>query len=370
MADVLLHNVSKVFPVMEKPAVSKVNAMVAHGEFIVLVGPSGCGKSTLLRMIAGLETVSNGEISIDQTVVNDLSARERDIAMVFQNYALYPHMTVFDNMAFGLKMRKFSKQSIAERVNEAAVLLGLDDLLQRKPKALSGGQQQRVALGRAIVRRPKLFLFDEPLSNLDAKLRVSMRSEIIKLHKRLGVTMIYVTHDQLEAMTMADRLLVLKDGKVEQEGKPLEVYNEPVNQFVAGFLGNPPMNFIDCSTRQEDGGIKLINELFCLNATSAMTEVLKNNAAKGSRIILGIRPEDISETPPSSAKDKQQHVTARIEFIEPMGNEVLASCRFGATEGVVRLSAQTEIRADTQARFYFDLNRAKLFDQLTGERIF
>ncbi|MCB2181043.1 MAG: sn-glycerol-3-phosphate ABC transporter ATP-binding protein UgpC [Desulfobulbaceae bacterium] len=370
MADVLLQNIFKVFQGMDKAAVSNVEARIDHGEFIVLVGPSGCGKSTLLRMIAGLETVSRGEISIDGTVVNDMSPRERDIAMVFQNYALYPHMTVFDNMAFGLKMRKFCKEVIRTRVREAAAMLGLEELLHRRPKALSGGQMQRVALGRAIVRRPKLFLFDEPLSNLDAKLRGSMRSEIIKLHKRLGVTMIYVTHDQLEAMTMADRLLVMRDGKVEQEGRPLDVYNEPLNQFVAGFLGNPPMNFISCSISHENNDLLLSNESFRLVATAEMAEVLAPYAHQGSRTVLGVRPEDISEVSPGALTDTKQSVAARIDFLEPMGNEVLATCRFGSAEGVVRLSAQTKVRADGTARFNIDVTRAKLFDPQNGERFF
>ena len=244
MADLQLKGVSKIYP-GNIQAVAPTTVEIEDGEFVILVGPSGCGKSTLLRMIAGLETVSQGEIHIDGKLINNVPAKDRDIAMVFQNYALYPHMTVYENMAFGLKMRKLPKSEIDDRVRSALDILGLNDLLDRRPKGLSGGQRQRVAVGRAIVRQPKLFLFDEPLSNLDAKLRVSMRAELIKLHKRLKATMIYVTHDQVEAMSMGDRLIVLKDGIVQQIGAPLEIYDRPANRFVASFIGSPPMNFIN-----------------------------------------------------------------------------------------------------------------------------
>ena len=244
MAEVILKNVRKVYD-KDIVAVDDANIEIKDKEFVVLVGPSGCGKSTTLRMIAGLEEISGGEIYIDGTLVNDIPPKDRDIAMVFQNYALYPHMTVYQNMAFGLKLRKYPKDEIDARVQEAADILGIQDLLERKPKALSGGQRQRVAVGRAIVRKPKVFLFDEPLSNLDAKLRVQMRAEISKLHTRLEATMIYVTHDQTEAMTMGDRIVVMKDGKIQQIDAPLRLYNDPVNQFVAGFIGSPSMNFIN-----------------------------------------------------------------------------------------------------------------------------
>ena len=252
MAEVVLKDVTKVFD-REVVAVDHLNLKVEHGEFVVLVGPSGCGKSTTLRMIAGLEEVTEGEIYIDGRLVNDLPPKDRDVAMVFQNYALYPHMTVYQNMAFGLKMRKYPKSEIEQRVKEAAEILGITHLLDRKPKALSGGERQRVAVGRAIVRRPKVFLFDEPLSNLDAKLRVQMRTEISKLHSQLGATMIYVTHDQMEAMTMGDRIVVLKDGVVQQVDTPLNLYNRPANRFVAGFIGSPSMNFLEGTLVREEG---------------------------------------------------------------------------------------------------------------------
>src|ERR1035437_3835268 len=253
MAEVTLKNISKVYD-GGKPAVKDVNIEIKDKEFVVLVGPSGCGKSTTLRMIAGLEEITSGEIFIDGKKVNDVSPKDRDIAMVFQNYALYPHMTVFDNMAFGLKLRKFPKQEIKTRVTDAAKILGLEDFLQRKPKALSGGQRQRVAVGRAIVRKPKVFLFDEPLSNLDAKMRVQMRAEISKLHVRLEATMIYVTHDQVEAMTMGDRIVVMKDGIILQVATPLDLYENPANLFVAGFIGTPPMNLFEGVIRRAAEG--------------------------------------------------------------------------------------------------------------------
>ena len=258
MADLQLKNVSKIYT-GNICAVAPTSVDIEDGEFVILVGPSGCGKSTLLRLIAGLETVSQGEIHIGGRLVNNVAAKDRDIAMVFQNYALYPHMTVYQNMAFGLKMRKFPKPEIDRRVRQAAERLGLTTFLERRPQVLSGGQRQRVAVGRAIVRQPKLFLFDEPLSNLDAKLRVSMRAELIKLHKLLAATMIYVTHDQVEAMSMGDRLIVLKDGVVQQIGAPLEIYNRPANQFVASFMGSPPMNFLNCTLTERDGTLLLHN---------------------------------------------------------------------------------------------------------------
>src|SRR5690348_16615561 len=257
MAQVLIRRLNKKFD--EVHVVKDVNLEVRDEEFVVLVGPSGCGKTTTLRMVAGLESITSGQILIGDTVVNELSPMDRDIAMVFQNYALYPHMTVYDNMAFGLKMRKFDRDEIDTRVKEAAEILGIQDYLKRKPRQLSGGQRQRVALGRAIVRHPQVFLFDEPLSNLDAKLRVQMRVELKKLHDRLGTTAIYVTHDQVEAMTLGDRVVVMKDGLVQQVGEPLELYNEPANRFVAGFLGSPAMNFATVKVTQDNGAIWVAN---------------------------------------------------------------------------------------------------------------
>src|SRR6202035_1878620 len=254
MARVLIRNLNKMYD--EVHAVKDVTLEIRDKEFVVLVGPSGCGKTTTLRMVAGLESISSGEVLIDDKVINNLPPMDRDIAMVFQNYALYPHMSVYDNMAFGLKMRKFDRADIAKRVQDAAEILGIQELLKRKPRQLSGGQRQRVALGRAIVRHPQVFLFDEPLSNLDAKLRVQMRVELKKLHDRLGTTAIYVTHDQVEAMTLGDRVVVMKDGFVQQVGEPLELYNEPANRFVAGFLGSPSMNYATVKVRDANGGLK------------------------------------------------------------------------------------------------------------------
>src|SRR5574344_2210788 len=278
MAHVVLENLVKTYPEKSGPGatvVHGINLEIRDREFMVLVGPSGCGKSTTLRMIAGLESVSGGTLRIDGRVVNDVAPKDRDIAMVFQNYALYPHMTVYENMAFGLKMRKLPKSEIDARVREASAMLGLDEYLQRRPKALSGGQRQRVAVGRAIVRKPKVFLFDEPLSNLDAKLRVQMRAEISSLHNRLKATMIYVTHDQVEALTMGDKIVVMKDGKVQQIGSPLYLYNHPINKFVAGFIGSPPMNFLSVKISEKGGKIVADEGTFEIVPTDEHAKVLK-----------------------------------------------------------------------------------------------
>jgi multiple sugar transport system ATP-binding protein len=290
MATVELKGIGKVYDGGVR-AVDNANITVNDREFLVLVGPSGCGKTTTLRMVAGLEDITEGELYIDGKLVNDVPPKDRDIAMVFQNYALYPHMSVYDNMAFGLKIRKYPKQEIQSRVKEAAQILDIEELLDRKPKALSGGQRQRVAVGRAIVRKPKVFLFDEPLSNLDAKLRVQMRAEISALHNRLQATMIYVTHDQVEAMTMADKIVVLKNGVIQQIGSPLELYNHPVNRFVAGFIGSPPMNFMTV-TLKEDGGRLIADEGGNeIEITGAVAELVKPYV--GKEIIFGVRPEDL-----------------------------------------------------------------------------
>lgn len=337
MADLRLKNLSKIYP-GNICAVAPINADIGDGEFVILVGPSGCGKSTLLRMIAGLEKVSQGEIYIGGVMVNDVSAKERDIAMVFQNYALYPHMTVYENMAFGLKMRKLPKPEIDERVRNAAEILGLTNFLARRPKALSGGQRQRVAVGRAIVRQPKLFLFDEPLSNLDAKLRVSMRIELIKLHKRLQATMVYVTHDQVEAMSMGDRLIVLRDGLVQQTGAPLEIYEHPANQFVAGFIGSPPMNFMNVSVAEREGRLFLTgdNLQVALSAVK-IAAINRYTPTLNSHLILGIRPEDFCERQPHDEIATKTVIKARVEYLEPLGSEVLATCSLGNGEIIVRL---------------------------------
>src|SRR5512136_2486447 len=288
MAKVLMEKLNKHYG--EVKAVRDFDLEIADKEFMVLVGPSGCGKTTTLRMVAGLEEITEGNIYIDDKLVNHLPPKDRDIAMVFQNYALYPHMTVYQNMAFGLTLRKFPKEEINQRVKEAAEILNIGELLERKPKALSGGQRQRVAVGRAIVRKPKVFLFDEPLSNLDAKLRVAMRAEISKLHRRLGATIIYVTHDQVEAMTMASRIFIMNNGSLQQSGEPLEVYKSPANQFVAGFIGSPAMNFIDATLVREQGAYFVVTEGFKVR----LPEVFSSTIAPyvGRPVVFGVRPED------------------------------------------------------------------------------
>src|ERR1700687_4502853 len=289
MGQVVLKGINKFYDSVH--AVKDVNLQIRDKEFVVFVGPSGCGKTTTLRMIAGLEAISSGDISIDGNVVNELAPMDRDIAMVFQNYALYPHMSVYDNMAFGLKMRKFEKPEIDQRVREAADILGIGKLLKRKPRQLSGGQRQRVALGRAIVRHPRVFLFDEPLSNLDAKLRVQMRVELKKLHERLGTTAIYVTHDQVEAMTLGDRVVVMRDGRVQQVGDPLELYNQPANLFVAGFIGSPAMNFASVRITSENSALWALSEGIRLKLPEALAQRL--GPSSGKEVTLGIRPEDL-----------------------------------------------------------------------------
>src|SRR6185437_8006170 len=317
MARVAMRSLNKKYD--EVHAVIDVNLDIRDQEFVVLVGPSGCGKTTTLRMVAGLESITSGHISIDEKVVNELPPMDRDIAMVFQNYALYPHMSVYDNMAFGLKMRKFDKAEIAKRVQEAATILGIEQLLKRKPRQLSGGQRQRVALGRAIVRHPQVFLFDEPLSNLDAKLRVQMRVELKKLHERLGTTAIYVTHDQVEAMTLGDRVVVMKDGVVQQVGEPLELYNRPANRFVAGFVGSPAMNFAKVELLEQDGALRAHNEAIRITVPPAIGGRLRRYI--GGEVTLGIRPEDLrvatSEDPAELSFD------AVVEVVEKLGSEIL-----------------------------------------------
>ena len=351
--------------------VRNVNIDVADREFVVLVGPSGCGKSTTLRMIAGLEDVTEGEIYIGERLVNDVPPKDRDIAMVFQNYALYPHMTVFQNMAFGLKLRKYPKGEIERRVLEAAEILGIRDLLDRKPKALSGGQRQRVAVGRAIVRKPKVFLFDEPLSNLDAKLRVQMRTEISKLHQRLETTMIYVTHDQVEAMTMADRIAVLKEGVLQQCAVPDELYLKPRNIFVGGFIGSPPMNFLDCSLVEENHEHYLDLGVFKLWIPSDIADLIMKNAS-GSELVLGIRPEDLKVTltlPPEAKeagqKSKIQAIKSEIYVLEPLGKDVIINTKLGDT--LVKVVAPPTIRPSVGETIWlnFDLDKMHIFDKKT-----
>ena len=348
-------------------AVHDASFEVADGEFVVLVGPSGCGKSTTLRMIAGLETISNGTLSIGDRVVNDVAPKDRDIAMVFQNYALYPHMNVFDNMAFGLKLRKFPKAEIEERVNRAADILGLDAVLDRKPKALSGGQRQRVALGRAIVRKPSVFLFDEPLSNLDAKLRVQTRTEISKLHKQLGATMIYVTHDQVEAMTMGDRIVVLKDGHVQQVAPPLDLYNHPVNTFVASFIGSPSMNLIN--GRLVGSGGERAFEADAAGGASLRIPVPADHpaAAYEGAATLGIRPEDLYMAGHAPAGRRMSDpIEAILEVSEPMGNEIFLYSGIGADRIVARIEPQAIPEMGTPVALALDLDKLHLFDGASG----
>ncbi len=356
MADVILENISKIYDKQVK-AVAEANLHINDKEFVVLVGPSGCGKSTLLRMIAGLEEITEGTIRIGERVVNDIPPKDRNIAMVFQNYALYPHMTVFDNMAFGLKLRKYPRDEIKKRVNEAAGLLGIEAFLDRKPKALSGGQRQRVAVGRAIVRKPEVFLFDEPLSNLDAKLRVQMRLEITKLHRRLGATMIYVTHDQVEAMTMGDRIVVMKDGFIQQVDTPLNLYNKPSNLFVAGFIGSPSMNFFHGIARNGP------ENSFNSKDSKVLLSGFSGDALKkyhDSDIIMGIRPEHIHLVCEDAAAFAKVH--AEVEVIEPMGNESYVYSRAGEQTFVMRGLVPEHVKVGRRIPFYFNLSRIHFFD--------
>jgi multiple sugar transport system ATP-binding protein len=344
MGQVVLKGINKFYDSVH--AVKDVNLQIRDKEFVVFVGPSGCGKTTTLRMIAGLEAISSGDISIDGNVVNGLAPMDRDIAMVFQNYALYPHMSVYDNMAFGLKMRKFEKAEIGKRVKEAADILGIGELLQRKPRQLSGGQRQRVALGRAIVRHPRVFLFDEPLSNLDAKLRVQMRVELKKLHLRLGTTAIYVTHDQVEAMTLGDRVVVMKDGVVQQVGEPLELYNQPANKFVAGFIGSPAMNFANVTVTEANGSLLAENAGMRLKLPDETAQRLRGHA--GRAVTLGIRPEDLSVA--GAADADQPCLDAVIEVVEQLGSEILLDMKVGEDVMVASVAPTVRVKVRDKLR--------------------
>ena len=362
MAEVLLKNVTKIYEGGIK-VVTDANFTVADKEFVVLVGPSGCGKSTTLRMIAGLEEITEGQIYIDGKLVNDLPPKDRDIAMVFQNYALYPHMTVYENMAFGLKLKKFDKKEIKIRVNEAAIILGLENYLDRKPKALSGGQRQRVAVGRAIVRKPKVFLFDEPLSNLDAKLRVQMRTEISKLHKQLGATMVYVTHDQTEAMTMGDRIVIMKDGIVNQVDTPMNLYDKPVNQFVAGFIGSPAMNFIDVSLENDN---KLSSKNGELNIGLSAKQIILLKEYSTKEILLGVRPEDIRLEKNISNTIELEVLTG---LVEPMGNETFIYFEVEKIQFIARVKPFKELKVGEKIKLYVDPKSVYVFDKKLGNNI-
>ncbi|MFH1581937.1 MAG: sn-glycerol-3-phosphate ABC transporter ATP-binding protein UgpC [Pseudomonadota bacterium] len=356
MGSVNIENVSKVYGEDVK-AVNNASLKIKDKEFLVLVGPSGCGKSTLLRMIAGLEEITDGTISIGERVVNHLPPKDRNIAMVFQNYALYPHMTVYENMAFGLQLRKIPAEEVKSRVHEVAELLDLSEFLQRKPKALSGGQRQRVAVGRAIVRKPDVFLFDEPLSNLDAKLRVQMRIELIKLHQGLGVTVIYVTHDQVEAMTMGDRIVIMNKGVIQQMDTPLNVYNHPLNLFVAGFIGSPAMNFFE-GTIADDAGLKFVTVDFELRLPE--TFVTRLNPYKERKVKMGIRPEHLKITLP--ADESSSGIKARIELIELMGNESYVYLQTEHTRFTVRTNEFPDLKPNSNVFFEPDYTMLHFFD--------
>jgi multiple sugar transport system ATP-binding protein len=369
LASVTIQNVFKRYD-NKVTAVNDLNLDIRDKEFMVLVGPSGCGKTTTMRMVAGLEEITDGTIRIGERVVNDVSPKDRDIAMVFQNYALYPHMTVYENMAFGLKLRKVPKADIDRRVGEAAKLLGITDYLQRKPKALSGGQRQRVALGRAIVREPQVFLMDEPLSNLDAKLRVQTRAELIKLHRRLGITTIYVTHDQIEAMTMGDRIAVMKDGLLHQCDTPMTVYAHPANMFVAGFIGTPSMNFVPATLKKADGSYVIDTGAFTVGAPPVQEGQLE--AYVNKEVMFGIRPADIFDknlTNPIQATP-QNTVRTVVDVSEPMGDIVTLYLTAGKHSLVATIDAETQAKDGNTLDVVFDLAKTHLFDAQTEQAIY
>ena len=363
MAPVIIRNLNKKFD--EFHAVKDLNLEIHDKEFVVLVGPSGCGKTTTLRMVAGLESITSGEILIGERVVNELPPMDRDIAMVFQNYALYPHMSVYDNMAFGLKMRRFDRAEIAKRVQVAAEILGIQGHLKRKPRQLSGGQRQRVALGRAIVRHPQVFLFDEPLSNLDAKLRVQMRVEIKKIHDRLGTTAVYVTHDQVEAMTLGDRVVVMKDGVVQQIGEPLELYNEPANRFVAGFIGSPAMNFATVVLADGEGALWAHHEGIRIKLPDAVARPLRRHV--GKKVTLGIRPEDLRVASNSDATDLSFDVV--IEVIEKLGSQILLDVKAGPNSMVAAVEPSVQAKVHDRLRLALNPDRLHFFDDVSQAAI-
>ena len=365
MASLSLKNVCKVYP-NGFVAVKDFNLEIADQEFIIFVGPSGCGKSTTLRMIAGLEEISSGELWIGDKLVNDVEPKDRDIAMVFQNYALYPHMSVYDNMAFGLKLRKVPKAEIDKSVHEAAKILDIEHLLDRKPKALSGGQRQRVAMGRAIVRSPKVFLMDEPLSNLDAKLRVQMRIEISKIHQRLGATIIYVTHDQTEAMTLGTRIVVMKDGVVQQVDTPQNLYQKPGNLFVAGFMGSPQMNFLDAVISEKGGNVvATIGGEHEVIVPAAKAKVLKDKGYVGKKVVLGIRPEDIHDSQMFLETSPSKPMNSVVKVYELLGAEVFLYFDVDGTQVTARVDPRTTAKTGDPIRFAFDMEKAHFFDKET-----
>lgn len=366
MAEVRLKEVTKVYP-GNIQAVHKIDLTVKDKEFVVLVGPSGCGKSTTLRMVAGLEDVTLGEIYIADRLINDVAPKDRDIAMVFQNYALYPHMSVYENMAFGLRLRKYPKSEIDTRVKEAAEILGIEKLLDRKPKALSGGQRQRVAVGRAIVRKPFVFLFDEPLSNLDAKFRVQMRTEIIKLHIRLQSTMLYVTHDQVEAMTMGDRIVVLKEGFVQQIDTPLAIYNKPANKFVAGFIGSPPMNFMSGRIIKKGSVFYFDEGNFKIRILDEMRDALRDYVEK--EVLFGIRCEDIHDKLFVPDAPVENTITATVEVVEPMGSEIYLYLNSGKHTFISRVTSNSRPQINQEMDLVFDASKGHFFDKTSEKTI-
>lgn len=368
MASVKLKNVYKRYE-GGVTAVSDFNLDIEDKEFIILVGPSGCGKTTTLRMVAGLEEISDGEVYISDRLVNDVQPKDRDIAMVFQNYALYPHMTVFDNMAFGLKLRKTPKDEIKKRVHEAARVLEIEHLLDRKPKALSGGQRQRVALGRAIVRDPKVFLMDEPLSNLDAKLRVQMRLEITKLHQKLNTTFIYVTHDQTEAMTMGTRIVVMKDGLIQQVDTPTSLYDRPVNMFVAGFIGSPQMNFINVIIEKRGEEIHLKFGEHDIKLPEGKAKKLEGTDYIGKEVVMGIRPESMHDEAVFLESMPDSIVNARVEVVEMLGSETLLHMFIDDIGCTARVNPRTKTRSGDIVKIAIDTNRVHLFDKETEKTI-
>jgi len=366
MAQISVKNLVKIFPGNVK-AVSDVSLGAENKEFLVLVGPSGCGKSTTLRVIAGLEDPTSGEVYIGNRLVNDVPPKDRNVAMVFQNYALYPHMSVFENMAFGLRLRKYPKSEIEKRVKEAAGILNIQKLLKRKPKELSGGEKQRVAVGRAIVRKPLAFLFDEPLSNLDAKLRLLMRTEINKLHTRLQTTMIYVTHDQTEAMTLGTRIVVMKDGRVHQIASPLMLYKDPVNKFVAGFIGTPPMNFINGRVIKKEGKFYFDEGKFQLRIIDEM--IPKLTPYTGKEVIFGVRPEDIYDKLFVTDAPTENTITVTVEVIEPMGSEAYLYLTTGQNTLIAKVAGQVNPEVNQEMDLVIDMSKVHFFDKSTEKTI-
>jgi len=364
VASVTLTDVKKVYP-GKVVAVHRSSLEVMDREFMVLVGPSGCGKTTTLRMIAGLEEITEGRIRIGERVVNDVLPKDRNIAMVFQNYAIYPHMTVYENMAFGLRQRRFPKAEIDKRVRSAARVLGIGELLKRRPKALSGGQRQRVAVGRAIVRQPDVFLFDEPLSNLDAKMRVEMRKELKLLHQRLRTTIIYVTHDQVEAMTLGDRVCVMNDGHIEQVGPPIEVYDAPRTRFVAGFIGTPPMNFVLGKLIRSNGRAAFAGEQFTLVLSEQFDRFLKTH--EGKEVELGIRPEDVNSDDPDA--EEGTFIPGTVQIVEALGNEQLVYIKSGDANLISRRDAHVRVRPGDELKLIPDSNKIHLFDCDNGRNL-